>query len=415
MFAYFASLPKDTRRVLFTCFFAFFFNGLMTLMMGSILPDLRAAYNLTDSQGGLMLAGHSAGNLAASLLSGLVPLWLGSRRRAIVLLSALAALGYAMLLLFGNPLWLTLAFAITGMSRGSISNFNNGTVNRVTEGNPSASNLLHSFFAAGAISAPLLFLITFRIGGWQAAILAIVVLGAIVALAFTRINLADDRPSRTDSTQKSLVFLRNRTFLLLGGMMFFYLCAEYSINGWLVTYLQHKPALLAQFALAGGDAQQALVTYSQTMATLLWAIILVGRLCSALLSRRLPQKLLMMAGSIGVLVFFAVLLLGDSIALVTLSVAGLGFCLAGICPMIYSDASYITNLYPMGTSAILGIGSIGAIIMPALVGIVADAYGFAGGMSAILIGVVALVVLAILNYILKPAPMQQPGTAQPQA
>ena len=53
--------------------------------------------------------------------------------------------------------------------------------------------------------------------------------------------------------------------------------------------------------------------------------------------------------------------------------------------------------------------------MPALVGIVADAYGFAGGMSAILIGVVALVVLSILNYILKPAPMQQPGTAQPQA
>ena len=33
----------------------------------------------------------------------------------------------------------------------------------------------------------------------------------------------------------------------------------------------------------------------------------------------------------------------------------------------------------------------------------------------LLIGVVALVVLAILNYILKPAPMQQPGTAQPQA
>ena len=415
MFVYFASLPKDTRRVLSTCFFAFFSNGLMTLMMGSVLPDLRSAYRLTDAQGGLMLAAHSAGNLAASLLSGLVPLWLGSRRRAIVMLSALAALGYGMLLLFGNPLWLMLAFAITGMSRGSISNFNNSTVNRMTAGNPSASNLLHSFFAAGAISAPLIFLVTFRIGGWQAAIVAIVVLGALVSLAFTRVRLTDDRPDRADGAQKSLRFLRNRTFLLLGGMMFFYLCAEYAINGWLVTYLQHKPALLAQFALSGGDGQQALVTYSQTMATLLWAIILVGRLCSAVLARRLPQKLLMMAGSIGVLVFFTLLLLGEGIALVTLSVAGLGFCLSGICPMIYSDASYITNLYPMGTSAILGIGSIGAIIMPALVGIVADAYGFAGGMSAILIGVVALVALSILNYKLKPAPIQPLDGTQPQA
>ena len=99
-----------------------------------------------------------------------------------------------------------------------------------------------------------------------------------------------------------MVFLRNGSFWISGGMMFFYLCAEYAINGWLVTYLQNKPELLAQFATDGG---MGVMAYSQTMATLLWLIILVGRLFSAALARRLPSKLLMMVSSVGVALFFS--------------------------------------------------------------------------------------------------------------
>ena len=55
-----ARFSADVRRTLVICFSAFFFNGLMTMMMGSVLPDIKAAYGLTDTHGGLMLAGHSA-------------------------------------------------------------------------------------------------------------------------------------------------------------------------------------------------------------------------------------------------------------------------------------------------------------------------------------------------------------------
>jgi fucose permease len=387
----------DVRRTLAICFSSFFFNGLMTMMMGSVLPDLKAAYGLTDTQGGLMLAAHSAGNLAACLLGGLVQLRLGSRR-AITLLSVAAALGYTMLPLSGNPAWLIAAFTLSGVGRGSISNFNNGTVTRVTQGSPSASNLLHSFFAIGAISAPLVFLLLSRVAGWQAAAFATAALGLTVSLAFTRLPAAADKPAAAGQSRQSFAFLRDPAYLIFGGMMFFYLCAEYSVNGWLVTYLQSRPALLAQFAAAGGDARAALVTYSQAMATLFWAVILAGRLLSAVLSRRVPQKLMMLIGSAGALGFFLLLLLSASAWPATAAVAGLGFCFSGICPMIYSDASSITNRYPLGVSGILAIGSVGAILMPALVGAVADAYGFAGGMAAILGGMVALLLLCALNY-----------------
>lgn len=162
---------------------------------------------------------------------------------------------------------------------------------------------------------------------------------------------------------------------------------------------------MERFSAAGG--QNALVTYSQTMATLLWTVILAGRLVSAVMVRKVPQKRLIMLDSIGVAVFFTLLLLGDSIIVVTLAIMGLGFCIASICPMIYSDASYITNRYPMGTSVLLALGAVGAMIMLPLVGVVSDAYGFTGGMSVILFGVAALLVLSILNAVLKPVRIQQ--------
>ena len=404
-----SGFDRGTRRILIACFLAFFLNGLTTLMMGSLLPDMKTAYGLTDTQSGIILSGHSIGNLIACFLSGLVSLWLG-RRRAIVALSIVSSIGFALILFFGNPLLLVAAFILTGIGRGSISNFNNATVNRVTRGSPSASNLLHSFFAAGAICAPLVFLLASRVAGWKAAVLVIVLLGISVTVNFSTIRLPDDRPDRADPSQKSFAFLRNSSYLIFCGMMFFYLCAEYSINGWLVTYLQSKPELLAQFAASGGDAHAGLVAYSQTMATLLWAIMLVGRLTSAALAHRLPQKLLMMLDSVGVLIFFTLLLLSSHILPISFVIAGLGFCMAGICPMIYSDASYINNLYPMGTSTLLAIGSVGAIVMPMLVGIMADAYGFAGGMSSILFGIVALLILSILNYVLKPKSINNPAT-----
>ena len=55
----------------------------------------------------------------------------------------------------------------------------------------------------------------------------------------------------------------------------------------------------------------------------------------------------------------------------------------------------------MATSLLLGIGSAGAIVMPTIVGSMAEKFGFTGGMSAILVTVVLLVVFAVLNVVVK--------------
>ena len=405
MFSFLRKLDKQGKILLATCFFAFFSNGSLALMMGSVMPDLKSAYGLSDTVSGLFLSAHSAGNLIAGFISGLVPLWLG-QRKSIMLLASLGAIGFLMMVLWGNPIWLFVAFLFTGMGRGSVTNFDNRMVNLLSSGSPAATNLLHSSFAIGAILTPMVFL-GLRTGvSWQVGLSYVIVLCSVSVGAFSRMRLKNDMPDRKDKVNSTMTFMKNPSFMILAMMMFCYLCSEYAINGWLVTYIQNKENLLASLAASGQDV----TAYSQTMATLLWVVMLIGRLICAALSARVGQKILMMVSSFGVAIFFGLMLTSSTVSMVSVSVAGLGLCMAGICPMIYSDAAIFTNTYPMATSILLGVGSGGAILMPTLVGSLAERFGFNGGMSAIFVTVLLLVVFSVLNVTVKtrmPKELQQ--------
>jgi len=400
MFSFIKKLAKNERAILYTCFFAFFCNGSLALMMGSAMPDLKSAYHLSDTVSGLFLSAHSVGNLIAGFISGIVPLYLG-QKKSIILLSSLAFIGFAMMIIWGNPVWLFLAFVFTGLGRGAVSNFDNRMVNILSNGSPVGTNLLHSSFAVGAILTPLIFLVVSRWLGWRAAVGVVVVFGCISLFNLSRMKLKQDKMDRKDKTNSTVSFLKNPSFLILAMMMFCYLCSEYAINGWLVTYIQNKESLLASFGKTGEELTAAVKAYSQSMATLLWSVMLAGRLFCAWLSTRVHQKILMMIASFGVAIFYGLMLISSSIPMATVCVAGLGFCMAGICPMIYSDAAIFTNTYPMATSFILCIGSGGAILMPTIVGSLAERFGFTGGMSAIFVTIVLLVVFAVLNVTVK--------------
>ena len=401
MFSFIRRLDKTDRQVLTACFLMFVSSGFLALTMGSVLPGLSAEYGLSDSFSGLLLSLHSAGNLLAGLVSGLIPVYLG-QKRSIILLSSLGFLGYSLITLTGLPALLVLAFFIIGFGRGSITNFTNRQANLLSGGSPAATNILHACFAVGAIVAPLLFHLLSTAYGWRAGILAVVLICLAVWCNLFRIRIKNDRMDRKDKTNTTLVFLRNPSFLILVGMMFCYLASEYAVNGWLVTYIQSREELLSALS-AGG---MSLAAFSQTMATLLWTVMLTGRLICAAIAPRFGQKKLMMIASFGMALFYALMLRAPSVQLVAVSVAGLGLCMAGICPMIYSDAALFTNTYPLATSFLLALGSLGGIVMPTLVGSLADRSGFSAGMGAIFVTIVLLAVFSVLNVIV---PVRKPA------
>ena len=65
--------------------------------------------------------------------------------------------------------------------------------------------------------------------------------------------------------------------------------------------------------------------YAQTMASVLWLLILFGRLTAAWLCTKVdPQRLLVLMSS-GMVGFFVLVLLGRSLPVITFGIAGFGF------------------------------------------------------------------------------------------
>lgn len=74
MKAFLSSLSRSKRYVVAELFFVYFAQGLSSIMLGSVLPDLRAAYALDYQIGGTLLSAQSIGYLGI----GLLPVWLPS-------------------------------------------------------------------------------------------------------------------------------------------------------------------------------------------------------------------------------------------------------------------------------------------------------------------------------------------------
>ncbi len=366
------------KRLLFSCFYAFFLCGIVMLTLGSALPDISTAHNLTYSLSGALLSCYSLGNLASGILSGLAVLYLGPKAAAVILTLCICA-GMSGLTFADTPMFLMVSCGLVGFGRGSLITFSQAMVS-LADSRPSTTGLLHAAFAAGSILAPLVFS-ALRVISWRTGLVFVAGLGLIAAGLFA---LVRDYPGREGSSGRSLAFLRERGFIMIAGLMFLYLCCEFALNGWLVSYMTHKHMTM---------------TYAQSMAALLWVVMLAGRLACAHLMKHVSREKLLVVLAGGAAIFFGVILKSESRAGVALSVAGLGVFMSGISPLIYASAAPYSNKYPLAMGVIFTVGCTGGTLMPLLTGIIAERFGFDGGMSAIMSAFVMLVLLAVRNVL----------------
>ena len=141
---------------------------------------------------------------------------------------------------------------------------------------------------------------------------------------------------------------------------------------------------------------------SQITASVLWVMILAGRLLTAWLSTRYKKENLLVIMGIGLVAFFVLLLFGRTTPLIILGIMGFGFSMAGIYPTTVSFTGLIIEKYPMAWSYILTLASFGSILMPSIIGSIAETAGIYYGMSSI-VAVVAidLIFILILNRYIK--------------
>ena len=203
-------VKKENVSLLARIYFIFFVFGMMSTVLGAILA-------------------HQLGNLIAVFASGVLPYAIG-RKLNTVLLGSFAAVGLIVITLTGNPLILLPAFLITGIGRGTMSTITNVVVGENAGNKAAGLNLLHAVFAIGAFLSPFMVILFMPIG-WRTEPLVImsVMIIALVLIATSKLSSHRSRKEK-DGTGFPSTF----TFWINTSIMFFYLCCEASMMGWLV-------------------------------------------------------------------------------------------------------------------------------------------------------------------------------------
>ena len=364
--------------------FAFFVNGIMVIMLGVLLPYIKAEHTLSYTQAGIIFSSHQFGTFCAVLIAGVLPYMIG-RRQSILLLLPGAVFGLTLAVLAQNWYLLILAFALIGIGRGALNNTCNVMTSDISGNRAAAINVLHSGWAFGALISPVIvFLWVFATGasGWKLAALTVASLMAIAWLFFLRTNLPALPPKEEKGA--SLSFLREASFWIPTMLMFCYVAVESSIIGWFALYFIDDDTLPR--SIAG------------FVPTIYWAIIAAGRIGVALISYRIRNKnwalVLMALCATGC---FAGILLSSSALVSMIFLVGLGLGMAGIYSITMATMKGAASSVSLGFT--VAISGLGGILMPGIVGAVADARGIAEGIALVLVALATMVMFAVFKII----------------
>lgn len=372
---------KEKKQFYFT-YLAFMLNGILALSIGSLLPFIREARGLNYAFAGMLVSLHSVGNLVSSFTAGALPVLIG-RKKSILLFNACYALSYLLILMGNTPASLVAAFLMTGLARGASSNFGNVTINNLAPGKAGFLNGLHAMFSIGAFLFPIFLTLLTRTGAanWIYACYFMVAMGILSWILYFMVPVDEVKQERKKEKESgNFGFFKEPLFYLCTLTLFFYLCAEQGVIGWLITYFVDTGLL--------SDA------LSQLMASVLWIMMLAGRLTTAWASERVRKERLLLIMGFGIVLFFFWLLLSRNTALIVIGIMGFGYSMAGIYPTTVSFCGTLIKKYAMAWSFILTMASMGSILMPSVIGRIAEGAGIAYGMSSVV--VVVLIDLALI-------------------
>lgn len=382
---------KSKVRLFLPCYFAFFVNGAMVLLVGAVLPYLIEEAGINYSIAGGFLSAFAIGNLLASFINPVLAAKIG-RKAAIVSMSALIPAMW-LVITFVPPIpVIYAAFVLLGIGRGSVSIINNAVVNDNSDGKPAALNLLHMTFAVGAFLSP--FLTSLYIGaglGWRAVAYTVLIGSALACIGYAWMKLDDNQPkeslkakvSADNTAEGQQAFYKNPVFYIMGMLLFLYLGLENCVNGWFVTYFKGMGIMSS--------------TYATNLVSVTWIMVMLGRLLTVKLSRKVHKNKLIFSYCIATAVFFFLLIATKNLAVITVAIAGLGFFFAGIYPTSVSSVGMIIKGSNTGMSMFLAMAALGGIVTPQIVGVAADGMGMTAAILVLVLNVAGMLILSIFN------------------
>ncbi|MBS7028782.1 MAG: MFS transporter [Faecalibacterium prausnitzii] len=372
-------MEQQSARLRNTGFLTFFFSGICAISAGVVVSLLQERYGFAYGMTGTLLSLMSIGNLIAGFLVGVLPGALGMKR-SVLLLTIGYAVGYSLMGLTGAVAVLALAFFLVGIAKGSVMNTCTILVSDNSANRTRGMNLMHSCYACGALLCPFLIAAAARVST-ALAVFLLAVLGLMLWLVygFTPLGGGSQKTART----KEVIdwsFLHAPRFWLLTGLLFCQNAAEQSVTGWMVTYFK-----------GSGIIAGSLAAYTVTV---MWGATLVARLLIAFVFPFKNPRKAMVGMSVLCTFFYVLLVRADTQGMAIVLLFAFAFSMAGLNPTAVASAGRMTSVTSMGI--MLPAASSGAILMPWIIGIVAEKAGLAAGMASNIVPCVGLIIFTLL-------------------
>ena len=344
-------------------------------MIVSILQEM---HGFSFAMTGTLLSLMSIGNMSASFLTGLLPSKIGTRLTVAILCLGYV-LGYGLMAVTGVTALLMLAFLLVGVAKGCAINTCTVLVGNNTDDRARGMSIMHACYATGALICPFI-IAAMRGVGSAMPMTAVAICGFAMWGVFMSAGLPGRAQQAAQKERMDLSFLRSKKFWLLTALVFCQNAAETSVTGWLVTYYK------SQEILSGG-----LSTYT---VTIMWGATLIARLLIAFVFPiKDTFKALALMGLGCTALYGAMMFMNTPLAAIVMLFA-FAFSMAGVNPIAVAGTGKQMSAASMGI--LLPTASIGAIVMPWLIGQVADGVSLQAGMACNLVPCAGIMILSLI-------------------
>jgi MFS transporter, FHS family, glucose/mannose:H+ symporter len=359
---------------------AFLPTGVLTTLLGPMLPIVIARWTLSDTQAGNLFLVQFLAQLAGVQLAGAMLAKVGFRPAflsGLVLMACGASAFYA-----GGP-WLGFAsVALYGLGLGLIIPTDNLLIAEVSSNSSASSvSLLNFFWGAGAVLCSLLV-------AWSHAHGLLPIFLGLVALSLLLLLVAVRDfpfPGAVKSDHAPVAWREIWTSpatWLFAAVFFLYPGAETAVGGWIGSYVSRMGTHGAAMA--------------STMPAFFWVALMLGRGPGSLLLPHLPERRVLQVGyalgasGIGLLLWSSTLPGVIASALLT----GLGF--ATLYPIAVARLSHHYGIAARSIGSVMfSLAAVGPALIPWLVGVISHATG--NLRAGLLVPLVATVVLFCIH------------------
>lgn len=370
-------------RLQFSAWAGMFVFGIVMAILGAILPSLFERIGFGTGQAGNLFLTMNFAMLVTTLFFG--PLVDRFGFKAVLAVAAFFVAAAFLLLSRATTYgWVLGAAVVLGLGGGALNGGTNALTSDLHEGDKrgAALNVLGIFFGFGALSIPFLvgtlreLLGIPRILG-LATFLSLVPFVVYVVLRFPKAKHAQGFPIKAAAG-----IARSPLLWLTAFILFFESANEFTVGGWISTYLQKT------FGVGAGAAALVLAAY--------WAAIMSGRLLSSRLVRRVRNETLILSSAVLALAAALLMALAPSGFAAGAGAVLIGFGFAAIYPTTLAIVGgRFAALSGTAFSVVIAVGLAGGMLAPWLAGRIAEASSLRQGLVIPVVDCAMIVVLTI--------------------